>query len=353
MKPNEIKKAIKKKPLLKTIALVLAVAIIGTVVAVRETYYRNLRPVSASPKSVLVTIPSGATVNEIANNLHNQGVIKASWAFEWYVRNNALREDLKAGTYSLRPNQSVKEIVVIITQGKEATNLVTILPGKRIDQIRDDLINSGFLPEDVDKALNPSLYSSEPALADKPAGANLEGYLYPESFRRDGSTTAGVIVRLSLQEMGKFLTPEIRAGFVRQGLTVHQGVTLASIIEQEVGSADPELDLEDKKKVAQVFLKRLKENIALESDATTDYGAILDGAEPTSNYRSAYNTYQNSGLTPTPVSNVGRNSLQAVAFPAGTDYLYFVTGHDCINRFSHTLAEHEELQRKHGVGCRR
>lgn len=328
------------------IAVVLLVG--GAAFWVRHAYLENLKPVSVSQRSHQITIPLGTSVKEIGAILRDAGLIRSSWAFEWYARNHNVRDKLQAGTYSLRPNQSVEEIIMIITHGKIKTDLVTILPGQRIDEIEQALINSGFSPEDVKRALDPSIYANHPALVDKPTNANLEGYLYPESFQRTADTKAETVVRASLDQMQKYLTPELRAAIVKQGLTVYEGVILASIVEQEVSKAD------DKPIVAQVFLRRLREGKRLESDATTGYGAILADDIPSPTYESAYNTYIHNGLPPTPISNVSRTSLQAVALPAPTDWLYFVSGDDGTTYFSHTLEEHEALTRQYCTKlCRR
>lgn len=335
------------KHLLISIVVLLAVVLVGSVIVARKSYLDNLKPLNGSETSQLVTVPTGASAQEIAALLESKQVIRAAWAFEWYVRNSEYRNQLQAGTYALKPSLSVSEIVAIMSQGSIATDLVTILPGKRIDEVRDGLINAGFNAAEVDAALNPALYAGHPALVDKPAEANLEGYLYPESFQRTADTKPDVIVKASLDQMQKYLTSDIRAAIVAQGLTVHQGVILASIVGQEVGKP------EDRAKVAQVFLRRMREGIRLESDATTSYGAVLAGEEATSGYSSAYNTYQNKGLTPGPISNVTKSSLEAVAYPASTNFLFFVAGHDCITRFSTTVNEHDALKREHGIGCKR
>jgi len=330
-------------PLVLLVSAVVAVALaVGGVLFVRNLYHQNLKAVSASQKSHLFTIESGEAVQTTASNLEKAGLIRAAWAFEWYIRNEDLGDDLQAGTYSLRPNLSVPEIAEVLTQGKIATDLVTILPGQRLDQIRRALIDKyGFGQEAVDAALQPDQYSGHPALVDKPTGASLEGYLYPESFQKTAETSPAKIVAASLDEMQKHLTPELRAGIVRQGLTVHQGVILASIIEQEVSNPD------DKKTVAQVFLRRLREERRLESDATAQYGAIQAGQKPSIQFSSPYNTYENKGLTPTPISNVSGSSLAAVANPSATNYLYFVAGDDGKTYFSSTLVEHEALTKQH------
>lgn len=322
-------------------AIVLVVLLVISMAFLRMHYENNLKPVSASQRTVTVTIPVGASVTEIAEELKNRDVIKSPWAFEWYVRNHNVRDRLQAGTYNIRPSQSVQDIVNILAQGQVATDLVTILPGQRLDQVRGALVAAGFSAESVDAALKADQYSDMPALADKPSGANLEGYLYPDSYARTAETTPEQIIRASLQEMHKYITPEIRSSMIKQGLTPHEGVILASIIEQEVSNS------EDKQQVAQVFLRRLKSDKALESDVTGVYGALKDGKPPLLTYDSAYNTFFHKGLPPGPISNVSKDSILAVANPAKTDYLYFVAGDDGETYFSRTLEEHEHLTELH------
>lgn len=327
--------------------LTLAILLVGAAFAVHRVYNQNLKAVSGSQTSQTITIPIGSTSSQIAKKLKDAGVIRSTWAFEWYLRNSGLRDKLQAGTYSLLPSQTIPEIVTILTQGKVTTELLTILPGQRIDQIRTALINYGFSEAEVDKALNPNNYSNHPALVDKPKKASLEGYLYPETFHRTSSTTAEDIITASLDEMQKRLTPELRKGITRRGLTVHEGVTLASIIEQEVYNPA------DKPTVAQVFLKRLKLGMQLGSDVTAFYGAIIADQEPSVDYDSPYNTRLHSTFPPGPISNVSASSLEAIVNPSKTDYLFFVAGDgpdEGKTYFSKTLEEHEELTRLH---CRK
>lgn len=319
----------------------IAVMILGAVYASRRYYFDNLKPVSASQTSINVTIPTGTALGGIADILHDKGLIRDTWAFKQYVRNRGLQDKILAGTYAIKPSQSVASIVTIITEGKIASNLITIKPGQRLDQIEQTFINAGFAPDDVSAALKPEVYVGHPALVDKPVEASLEGYLYPESFQKTAETTPQQIISASLDEMQKRLTPSLRAAFTKQGLTVHDAVILASIVEQEVSK------LSDKPAVAQVFLKRLNEDMVLGSDVTAFYGAIMAGESPSVTFKSAYNTHYNAGLTPGPISNVSIESLQSVAAPAATDWLYFVAGDDGITYFSKTLAEHEALTAQH------
>ena len=320
----------------------LLILVVGSVVIVRKTYEANLKPVSTSPNSQLITVPLGASAQEIATILKKANLIKSTWAFEWYIRNNNLRDRLQAGTYSLRPRLDIEQIADILTEGRVDTGLVTILPAQRLDQIKQVFINKyGFDPKDVDAALNPDNYTDHPALVDKPRSASLEGYLYPESFQKTAATKPKNIIKQSLDQMQKHLTPELREAIVRQGLTVHQGIILASIVEKEVGKAS------DRPIVAQVFYSRFRQGLLLGSDVTAYYGSIKDGKAPSLTYDSPYNTLLHPGLPPGPISNVSDSSLQAVANPATTDYLYFVSGDDGNTYFSHTLEEHQQLTQQH------
>lgn len=340
------------KRFMSTLLVLGIVAFFGIVFGVRRFYTLNLRPLNTAQSTVPFTIESGAPLRETASKLKKESIIRSAWAFERYVQNNQGADKIKAGTYELSASYNVSQIVSIITEGKVATNLVTILPGKRLDQVKKSFLVAGFSQVDVDAAFEPSQYSGHPALVDKPPDASLEGYLYPESFQRTSETKPKEIITASLNEMQKRLSPEIREAFSRQGLSVFKAVTLASIVEREV----PNTHADDQTQVAQVFLSRLADDRLLESDATAGYGAYLDNAAKDLSYGdllkyvSPYNTYLNKGLPPGPISNVTQSSLHAVAYPAQTDWLYFVAGDDGTTYFSHTIEEHQALTAAH---CKR
>lgn len=338
--PNIPKTHIPKRIWL-TVLLIVLLSLAGTFLA-RHTYDAGLGPVSNSQQTQIFTVEKGSTVKIISVNLEKAHLIRSAWAFQLYVHSKELNDKLQAGTYALSPSDGTPEIVSILTNGRVATRLVTILPGRRIDQVRADLINSGFTPKAVDNALNPANYSDLPALAYKPADVNsLEGLLWPDSFQKQPDTDPAVIIRESLVEMGQHLTPDVQAAFAAQGLTTYQGLILASIVVQEVNKPD------DQTQAAQVFLVRLKSNTAFESDATAKYGAILAGKTPSLNFDSAYNTYLYPGLPPTPISTVNASSLAAAAHPASTNWLYFVTGDDGTTYFSTNLQDHEAATRQY------
>lgn len=314
---------------------VLLVVLIGAAFAVRHVYYQALAPVSSSPQTQIVIIKTGSSVKQIAAQLADLHLIRSSWAFEWYVHSKELASQLQAGTYALAPHDDVPAIVKTLTQGKVSTQKVTIVPGKRLDQVRADMINSGFTPAAVDRALQPGQYSDVPVLAFKPASVNsLEGLLFPDTYFKSATTDPSVIIRESLVEMGKQLTPAIQAAFASEGLSPYQGIVLASIVEQEVAKPS------DRTQVAQVFISRLHANMPLGSDVTYEYAQTMSKLYPGQNF-DAWDTTSHPGLPPSPISSVSLNALQSVAHPASTNWLYFVTGDNGTTYFSTNLQDHQ------------
>lgn len=316
--------------------VVLVILVVGGAVISRHVYDVNLRPVSTDQTTKLFTVNEGSSVKQISDKLEQQHLIKSAWAFQLYVHSQEVGNKLQAGTYALSPSQDIPAIVRAMTRGSVSTRLVTILPGRRIDQVRADLINSGFSPTSVDQALDPAQYAGLPALAFKPADVNtLEGLLWPDSFQRDSTTSATMIVHESLVEMGQHLTPDVQAAFAAEGLNTYQGLILTSIVEQEVNKPS------DQTQVAQVFLSRLKAGSTLGSDVTANYGAIRAGLAPNLGYDSPYNTLIHPGLPPTPISTISTTSLYAATHPASTNWLYFVTGDNGTTYFSTNLQDHQ------------
>jgi len=315
--------------------LIFIIVFTAAIIGIRQYYFANLKPVSSQYDSHIVTIPSGATVDQISSELYNDHLITYPWVFEWYIHSQNLNDKLEAGTFALSPSYSLQKIASIIASGHVAEGVVTIVPGKTVAQIQATFLADGFSAKEVEQAFNPNTYKNVPVLAYKPQSVtSLEGLLYPDSFDKTSATTASFIVRESLIEMGQHLTTNIQKAFANEGLTVYQGLTLASIIEQEVANHA------DRPEVAQVFLTRLKEGVPLGSDVTANYGAVLNNQPPSLSYDSAYNTLLHKGLPPTPIGTVSDNAIIAAAYPAKTNWQYFVTGDNGVTYFEKTLSQH-------------
>lgn len=331
---SRIKRPSSRKTWLIAAALT-AVLLVGGVVALRSWYSRNLQPVSQSLEKKYFTVSTGDTRTVIARGLEQAGLIRNAKAFENYVRSHQV-SNLQAGTYILSPSMDVPEIVKKISSGDVAKNLLTILPAKRLDQVKRSFVAAGYTDAQVDYALQPELYADLPLLGNLQSGASLEGYLYPDSFQKQSNTPAEAIIRQSLEEMQKYLTADVVSGLGAQGLSVHQGIIIASIVEQE--TSDPR----DQPTVAQVFLTRYKQGTMLGSDVTAFYASALAGKEPTVFIESPYNTRIHTGLPPGPIGNFTASAIRAVARPATTDYQFFVAGDDGMLHFTHTAEEHQE-----------
>ncbi len=323
------------------LVMVLAIVLAGSF-AVRHKYDTALEPVNGDETTQLFTVKEGSPVKLIAEGLQKAKLIRSAWALELYVHSKELGSQLKAGTYAFSPNQGTARIVATLTKGKVSTRLITILPGRRIDQVRADLINDGFTPADVDAALIPAQYADLPVLSYKPASVTtLEGLLWPDSYQKDASTSASTIIRESLAAMGTHLGSDIQTDFAHENLTTYQGLILTSIITQEVNKPT------DQAQAAQVFLSRLKVGMMLGSDVTANYGAVAAGHKPDLSYDSPYNTLIHTGLPPTPISTLVASALTAATHPAGTNWLYFVAGDDGTTYFSTNLQDHQALTQKY------
>lgn len=323
------------------ICSLLLALLAGTGFYANKWYKDNLQSVDSLESSVPVVVPSGATTDQIGELLERKNVIKSKNAFYWYVRLSRQNESFQAGSYLIKPGDDVESIVNKIVKGEVDVELFTILPTQRIDQLKTSFVEAGFTRDEVNAGFDPKLYENSPVRKYTPAGAGLEGYIYPESFELSSTTTVSEIINQSLDELFNVLTPQLRSDLAEQGLTVHQSLIMASIVENEVNNAI------DRPMVAQVFLKRYKEGISLGSDPTAFYGSLINGVEKSVFVDSPYNTRVYTGLPPGPISNVSQLSLDAVAHPASTDYLFFVAGDDGVTYFSKTLAEHEALTAQH------
>jgi len=179
------------------------------------------------------------------------------------------------------------------------------------------------------------------------AGRSLEGYLFPDTYFFPRNTEIERIIQTLLDRFNAVYSPEWTDRSRRVGLTRHEVVTLASIIEKETGVA------EERARISSVFHNRLKKGMRLQSDPTVIYGIKNFNGNITRehlNTPTPYNTYQIGGLPPGPIASPGRAALWAVLFPEETDFLYFVARGDGTHQFSKSLAEHNQAVRRYQLG---
>ena len=223
----------------------------------------------------------------------------------------------------------------------------TIRPGETIFDIKKALIDEGYSEEDVEKAFNAE-YDFD-FLKKRPAGASLEGFLYGETHEFYKGVPVEDILTKYLEGTEKVISENnLEARYAERGLTLFEGITLASVVQKESPAGEQAT-------IAQVFLSRLAYGWRLGSDVTVSYAVdIVDPNRTTYTDNSTmltidscYNTRMYTGLPCGPISNPNLASLLAVAEPADTSYLFFLTGDDGLMYYSYTEAEHNQNARIH------
>lgn len=329
----------RRKWILLVIALlVVGVLVLGAAIGGNMWYQTGLQAVTNDKTAarVRVTIEPGSTPEIIGKLLQDKGVIRDATVFMLYTKEKGVQGKLQAGTFNLKPSDSLAVIVDHLVAGKTDEFSITFLPGANSMDHRKVLINAGYSEAEVDAALKKTY--NHPVFASKPPGTDLEGYIFGETYQFTADATVEDILIRTFDELEKQVKQyDLVAQYQKKGLSLYQGITLASIVQREVA------DVADSKQVAQVFFKRLDEGYPLGADATFVYAARKVGATPSVDFESPYNTRKYKGLPPGPIASPGATALQAVAAPAAGDFLYFVSGDDGRTHFSRTLAEHEAL----------
>lgn len=304
-------------------------------------------PADSSQRSFVVR--KGETASEISDRLQAHGFIGDARVFRWMAELEGVAGDLEVGEYELSSSMRPSEILAVLAEGKtKPVPLVTIPEGWRAEEIAERLAARGIGTADQFMAVVRKGQSSAPALASRPAGASLEGYLFPESYSLDPKSSPASVAQRMVEQFEARFTPEMREKAAGLGMTIHQVVTLASVIEREAVIPS------ERPLMAGVFYNRLREGMPLQADPTVQYALTLIHSESQRQFGwwktalteedlevdSPYNSYRYPGLPPGPVCNPSLASLQAAVEPAATDYLYFVARPDGSHAFAETLEEH-------------
>lgn len=314
---------------------VFIIAIVLTIIGVIFWYNSQLAPVGGDlNQKVKIKVTSGSTSSQIANELQKQKIIRNSFVFEIYVRLSGNNSKLQAGVYRLSPAESTQQIIKHFTNGSVDKFNITFLPGATLADAVKVFKKASYSDQEITDALK--IKYDSPLFDGKPASADLEGYIYGETYNFNiGATVEDILNGIFDEFYSKVKENNLISGFAKHNLNLYQGITLASIIQREV------IGEKDQKQAAQVFYSRLEQGMPLGSDVTYQYIADKLGVERDPNLDNPYNTRRFTGLPPGPISNPGLTALKAVAQPASGNYLYFLSGDDDVTYFARTLAEHE------------
>lgn len=289
-------------------------------------------------ETVRITIPRGASLGSVAESLHAHGVIDSPGLFSFYATLSGRARAIQAGTYDLPRSASNRHLLRLLMAGRPPVSRLVIPEGLMLSEIAAQIERQlGIARDSVLAAAGDSALRAQLDVA----APTLEGYLYPSTYLvRDGSDARAVVRQLA-DEFAARWRPEWEPRLDSVGLTRHQLVTLASIIEGEVRHD------RDRRFVSSVYHNRLRRGMRLQADPTVIYalGRRRRLYEKDYQTRSPYNTYLIDGLPPGPIGSPSETSVEAALYPARTDFLYFVARPDGQHVFSRTLREHLDAVR--------
>jgi UPF0755 protein len=310
---------------------------------------------AAPGEPVEVTVEAGQSPKDIGETLEEMAIIDSALQFRVLVALLGYDKMLQAGDYEFERGTPVLDTVYRIRRGEITTRAVTIIAGWRLEQVASALGEQGGPAEEFLSAARAGDYEFD-FLAGLDAETSLEGYLYPATYSLRRSDSAQDLATQMLLTFDQNVVQQLEPQIAVADLSLHQIVTLASIIEREAVLP------EEKPVMAQVFLKRLRLGIRLEADPTVQYAIAADPASVQEfgywkaelapedlDIDSPYNTYRAFGLPPGPIANPTVETIAAVINPAETNYLYFVAKLDGTgaHAFAETFGEHLENVEKY------
>ncbi|MCY3711878.1 MAG: endolytic transglycosylase MltG [Gemmatimonadetes bacterium] len=320
---------------LLTAAIVLAV-LAGTAALVVAYQFSNL---SVERDTVIpFTVEPGMTLSEVAGELEDRGVVRHAILFELLARYRGVGHGINAGRYEIESYMDAGQILSMLTEGRIVVNRVNVPEGltipetARVLRARIGIDSTTFVQRAADPANVRSLGIEAPTL---------EGYLYPATYNMYPDMTVDDILKQMTSRYLQTITEAYRERADTLGYSVHEIVTLASIIEQEA-MVDDERDI-----ISGVFHNRLQRGMRLEADPTVQYGIGRPNMrlyEKHLSHPSPYNTYLHAGLPPGPICSPGKASIHAALYPKDVDYLFFVGRGDGRHIFSVTNREHNRAR---------
>ncbi len=335
-------------------------------------FYLNLnrdaidRPVDPNAEPVPFHVALGETGSDISLRLEDLGLIRNAGLFRLYMRLNGIDQKLEAGDFLLSKAMTVPEIAEALQSARAEDVLVRIPEGKRAEEIAQVLDEAGvvgaadFLATVRSGDLALLGLPDYSLIKDKPAGLSFEGYLFPDTYRFPVGATSAQVLRIMFETLELRLDDNLRQAIAASGLSFHQALTLASIIEREAVLAD------ERPLIASTYRNRLGDTCAnesfgyLQADPTAQYAMGFDSEKDTwwptvekvedyLQYNSPYNTYVYPGLPPGPIASPSLASIQAAIQPAETLYCYFMASGDGAHVFAMTGAEHQLNVQTYGL----
>jgi UPF0755 protein len=307
-------------------------------------------PVAREPAPTIFQVFPGENARDIGEHLEKDGLINNAFIFRMLVNYYDVGNHLKAGEYQLSPDMTATDIIIQIRRGLVRPTWITLIEGWRLEQMAQAIEQEGiFDSDDFLKAARGDELSREfDFLKGRPITATIEGYLFPDTYLVKPQLDATAFLEDMLNNLEDQLGEDYQDKLAQTGLSLHEALTLASIVEREAVLP------EERPIIAGVFLKRLRVDLPLQADPTVQY-ALAQDEDQVEQYgywkqnltrqnlqvESPYNTYLYRGLPPGPICNPGLASIEAVLNPVDTNYLYFVSRGDGSHAFAETYEEHQ------------
>lgn len=306
-------------------------------------------PAGTDPTEYIVEIPPGSTPNGIAEALQNQGLIRDAELFVLYTRVEGLDRQLEAGTYFISQTMTISEIALMLTDSRNSSITFRVAEGWRIEEIAEAIDTNprfSFSGTDFLAVANTNTISqSIVAEYGIPTGTTLEGFMFPDTYILTPNITAVGLVENLMTAFRDAVGEQLQIDALTDAYTMHQIVTLASIVERESVWNDENV------MIASVYRNRLEIGMNLEADPTVQYG--INGSRgdwwvniTIDDYRgvnSPYNTYIYSGLPPGPIANPGLSAIRSAVYPAESNYIFFRAKCDGSNYHNFALNFDEHL----------
>ena len=302
--------------------------------------YADKRANADNSKKVVVILP-GQNLSTIANYLNNTGIIKNPVKFKLLARIKGCDKKIKAGEYLLSSSMPPIKILETIASGKVRLYKITIPEGYNLKQIASIISRAKLgTKEDFLKAATDSSFVYKQGIN----AETFEGYLFPETYYFPKNITPEKIITTMVERFRSIFNRKWEKRAKDLNLSIHQVVTLASIIEKETGVSF------ERPVISSVFHNRLKKRMRLESDPTVIYGLKNFDGNITRKHlatQTPYNTYTIKGLPLGPIANPGSKAIEAALYPADTDFLYFVSKKDRTHKFSANIKNHNKAVRRY------
>ena len=332
---------------------VLADTLTGTQARTVDAMTAGVPPAAAASSNrdpeidpISLTIEPGDGVDTIAALLVEEGVLTDAERFRTLLLLTGVSTELRADTYQFAPNSPAAEVIRQLRTGVARERFFVVHEGLRVEEIGDAMVTLGLATqEEWELAIRQP--RTESILSGRPRAATLNGYLFPATYPIDDETTAESLIAAMIEALDGALDQVLRGRIELSSMTLHEVLTLASIVERETLLRD-EMPL-----VASVFHNRLDVGVKLDADPTVQYAITTNSSrEPGEGwwkieltlddlaFQSPYNTYLVAGLPPGPIASPRLDAIKAVLNPADTDFFYFVARGDGSHAFAETLAEH-------------